>query len=198
MWLVAILVALAGAAVAAQEAPAEAPDATEVVAEASAAAEQPDETGGSASSAAEASPAPGSAGDGPMPPGSIGQQITRGEAFLEDLDSFRLDLREREAQTEIHLTERMEDIVALESALRQADRRSRDVEDLYDRLLKMLETAIAELNAEIDRALSASQLPEYQRDASKILVIDFVNGVGQYFPVALPGRLCVAEQINIW
>ena len=35
-------------------------------------------------------------------------------------------------------------------------------------------------------------------DASKILVIDFVNGIGQCFPVALPGLPFVAEKINIW
>ena len=35
-------------------------------------------------------------------------------------------------------------------------------------------------------------------DASKILVIDFVNGVGQRILVALPGLHSVAELINFW
>ncbi len=35
-------------------------------------------------------------------------------------------------------------------------------------------------------------------DASKILVIEFVNGIGQCFPVTLPDLHSVAEHINYW
>ncbi len=35
-------------------------------------------------------------------------------------------------------------------------------------------------------------------DASKIVVIEFVNGIGQCFPVALPGLQSAAELINFW
>jgi hypothetical protein len=54
------------------------------------------------------------------------------------------------------------------------------------------------INLVIERADVQATNDLSRVDASKILVIDFVNGVGQRFPVAPPGLLYVAEHINFW
>ena len=54
------------------------------------------------------------------------------------------------------------------------------------------------INLVIERADVQATNDLSRVDASKILVIEFVNSIGQCFPVTLPGLHSVAEHINYW